>query len=162
MAELPFDSDRKLMTTVHRLPDGTIRAFVKGAVDILLNRCTRIGEEGGSRPITEEDRAAIAAANDGMAQSALRVLAMAYQDIDAIPEKDEMPSLEENLIYIGMVGMMDPPRPEARDAVALCAQAGIRPVMITGDHKTTAVAIAESLGILREGILPSPARSWKL
>ncbi|QWT55250.1 calcium-translocating P-type ATPase, PMCA-type [Christensenella sp. MSJ-20] len=153
VAELPFDSDRKLMTTVHRLPDGTIRAFVKGAVDILLNRCTRIGEEGGSRPITEEDRAAIAAANDGMAQSALRVLAMAYQDIDAIPEKDEMPSLEENLIYIGMVGMMDPPRPEARDAVALCAQAGIRPVMITGDHKTTAVAIAESLGILREGDL---------
>ncbi len=152
IAEIPFDSDRKLMTTVHQDAEA-MRAYVKGGVDILLSRCSRILDQGEIRPITDADKAMIHRANDAMATEALRVLGMAFKEIDEIPGPKDMPQLEQDLVFVGMTGMMDPPREEARGAVAKCRTAGIRPVMITGDHLTTAVAIAKSLDILREGDL---------
>lgn len=148
VAELPFDSDRKLMSTVHDV-DGKLRVYVKGAVDILLARCQSILVDDQPVELTDAHRQTVQESNDAMARQALRVLGMAYKEIDAVPAKEEMPSLEQGLTFIGMTGMIDPPREEARDAVKTCRRAGIRPVMITGDHKTTAVAIAESLDILR-------------
>ncbi len=150
IAEIPFDSDRKLMTTVHQ--DGeTMRAYVKGAVDILLARCNRILDRGELRTITDDDKEQIRRANDNMAKEALRVLGMAVKEIIEIPEPREMQTLEQDLVFVGMAGMMDPPREEAKGAVAKCRTAGIRVVMITGDHLTTAQAIAKSLDILRDG-----------
>ena len=152
IAELPFDSDRKLMTTVNEI-DGKKIAFVKGAMDILLSRCEKIQQGGDAVALEKQHIEAVQQANDAMAKKALRVLGMAYKEIDAVPEQEEMPGLESGLTFIGMTGMMDPPREEARAAVVQCREAGIRPVMITGDHKTTAVAIAQSLDILRPGDL---------
>ena len=137
VAELPFDSDRKLMTTVHPINDKFL-VIVKGALDMMLPRC-----------IAGDKEAAIAA-NDAMSRQALRVLAVAYKEIDKLPE--DLNTLEQELTFHGLVGMIDPPRPEAAEAVRVCRKAGIMPVMITGDHVVTASAIAESLGILQPGM----------
>ena len=144
--ELPFDSDRKLMSTVNKYNDGTYRIFTKGAVDELLKRCDRIFINGKVREIDEQDVENILEANNSMAKNALRVLGMAYKDSNS--EVNE--NLESSLIYIGMVGMIDPPRPEVKSAIDKCKTAGIKTVMITGDHKITAIAIAKALGILED------------
>ena len=138
LAEIPFDSDRKLMTTVNRI-DGKNIVIVKGAFDVLASRCI------------SGDRKKAAQINEEMSKKALRVLAIAYKAIDIVPENPTSEQLESGLTFMGLVGMIDPPRLEAKEAVAVCKQAGIRPVMITGDHVVTASAIAADLGILREG-----------
>lgn len=138
LAEIPFDSDRKLMTTVNLIDEEKI-VIVKGAFDIMASRCTA------------GDLAAARAVNDEMSSSALRVLAIAYKKIDNVPDNPTSDDLENNLTFLGLVGMIDPPRPEAKAAVATCRKAGIKPIMITGDHVVTASAIAKELGILQEG-----------
>ena len=138
LAEIPFDSDRKLMSTVNRI-DGKNIVIVKGAFDMMLTRCIA-GDLETAKRLTEE-----------MSADALRVLAIAYKEIDTVPEAPTSEELENNLTFLGLVGMIDPPRPEAKEAVALCRRAGIKPVMITGDHVVTASAIARELGILLEG-----------
>ncbi len=149
--EIPFDSERKLMTTVNRIDDGKYMICTKGGLDELLERCTRILENGQAVSLEEKHLKAIADTNLQMAKSALRVLAMGYKELDHKPNDNEMLTLENDLIYVGMVGMIDPARPEVRDAVAECRTAGIKPVMITGDHKITATAIATDLGIMVDG-----------
>ena len=151
VAEIPFDSERKLMTTIHQQPDSKLLVAVKGAMDELLACCDRIYENGQPRPITQQDIERLESENLHMGGEALRVLAMAYKEISDLPESVTVESVEKELIFVGMVGMIDPPRDEVRDAVAECRMAGIRPVMITGDHKITATAIARSLGIMQEG-----------
>jgi len=146
--EVPFDSDRKLMTTVHKNGDKYI-AFTKGAPDELLKRCKYINDGNTIREINQNDIDNILKINDELASQALRVLAMAYKEPDNIDYKDKQSELESELIFIGMVGMIDPPRPEAKEAVDLCRSAGIKPVMITGDHRLTAIAIGKELGILQ-------------
>ncbi|MDR2928705.1 MAG: calcium-translocating P-type ATPase, PMCA-type [Cytophagaceae bacterium] len=146
IAEVPFDSDRKLMSTVHR-DSINLMVAVKGGVDELLARCTGIYDNGTVRELTSDDISRIAKANRDMAENALRVLAMATKQIGGLPEKVTSESLEKDLIFVGMVGMIDPPREEVKAAVEKCRSAGIKPVMITGDHRITAVAIAETLGI---------------
>ncbi len=152
--ELPFDSDRKLMSTVHPLPGqpGRYRVMVKGAPDVLLSRCTHI-LAGAAVPLTAALGRDVEAANASMAEQALRVLACGYQDIESLPEPSGSAQLETGLTFVGLVGMIDPPRLEVKDAVGQCYAAGIRPVMITGDHKLTAVAIARELDIFRSGDL---------
>ena len=145
--EIPFDSDRKLMTTVHEV-NGKYIVYTKGGVDELLRRCNSYLLNGEIKSDLEEYKKQIAINNEEMAKNALRVLAMAYKELDHKPSKEEVETLENNLIYIGMVGMIDPPRIEVKDAVEKCKTAGIKPVMITGDHKITAIAIAKELGIL--------------
>ncbi|MBS6196090.1 MAG: calcium-translocating P-type ATPase, PMCA-type [Clostridiales bacterium] len=138
LAEIPFDSDRKLMTTVNEI-DGKYMVIVKGAFDMMEVRCTQ-GNLAKARKIVDE-----------MSADALRVLAIGYKEIEEIPEAPTSQELENGLHFMGLVGMIDPPRPEAKEAVAVCRKAGIRPVMITGDHVVTASAIAKDLGILQEG-----------
>lgn len=145
--EVPFDSERKLMTTVH-VCESRYFVLTKGALDELLKRCSMIHDDSGIRKITQTDIKTIAAINEKMAAQALRVLSMAYKEIGSLDYTDKQHELESELIFLGMVGMIDPPRPEAKDAVQVCRTAGIKPVMITGDHKLTAVAIAKELGIL--------------
>ncbi|HEL1236827.1 TPA: cation-translocating P-type ATPase [Streptococcus equi subsp. zooepidemicus] len=149
VAELPFDSDRKLMSTIHKQADGGYFIAVKGAPDQLLKRVTQIEENGEIRPITEADRQTILATNKDLAKQALRVLMMAYKYIEAIPAL-ETEVVEAELIFSGLVGMIDPERPEAAQAVKVAKEAGIRPIMITGDHQDTAEAIAKRLGIIEE------------
>ena len=151
--ELPFDSERKLMSTIHPLPGGGFRVLVKGAPDVLLARCSSALGRLGRATLTGEVRRDILSANEAMAQRALRVLGTAYRDLAELPEPLASGNLERGLTFAGLIGMMDPPRPEVRGAVAQCFAAGIRPVMITGDHKLTAVAIARELGIFRPGDL---------
>ncbi len=151
VAELPFDSDRKLMSTVHPV-GGRYRVMVKGAPDVLLSRCTHILAETPV-PLTAALARDVDAANASMAENALRVLGCAYKDVDAVPRSLTSQTLETGLTFVGLVGMIDPPRLEVKDAVAQCYAAGIRPVMITGDHKLTAVAIARELNICRPGDL---------
>lgn len=151
VAEIPFDSERKRMATVHDRGDGHLLVAVKGGLDEVLSCCTRIYDKGTARPLTEADRKQLAEANLRMAGDALRVLAMAYAEIDRLPDTVTPDTLERELVFVGMVGMIDPPRIEVKDAVEKCRRAGIKPVMITGDHKITAVAIARSLGIMTEG-----------
>ena len=152
VAEIPFDSDRKLMTTIHRdKKSGALTVAVKGGMDELLACCDRIYDDGEIRPLIEADKNRLAAANQGMAGSALRVLAMGAKEIKALPDKVTHDTVENGLVFLGMVGMIDPPREEVRDAVKECRNAGIKPVMITGDHKITATAIATSLGIMENG-----------
>ncbi len=136
LAEIPFDSDRKLMSTVNRI-DGQNIVIVKGAFDMMAQRCIQ-GDLDTAKRITEE-----------MSSSALRVLAVAYKKIDEVPDSPTSDELENGLTFLGLVGMIDPPRPEAKEAVATCRKAGIKPVMITGDHVVTASAIAKELGILQ-------------
>lgn len=150
VAEAPFDSMRKMMSTIHKTDKGFIQ-FTKGAPDVVLGQCTHILEKGEVRRMYEEDRGRILLENKAMADEALRVLMAAYREYDELPEDTSPEALEKKLIYIGMTGMIDPVRPEVKDAIGLCRTAGIRPVMITGDHKDTAVAIAKELGILGEG-----------
>ena len=147
VAELPFDSDRKLMSTIHKESDGSYFIAVKGAPDQLLKRVTRIEVNGEIRPITEEDKNAILATNKDLAKQALRVLMMAYKTSKEIPTL-ESEIVESDLIFSGLVGMIDPERPEAAEAVRVAKEAGIRPIMITGDHQDTAEAIAKRLGII--------------
>ncbi len=148
VSEIPFDSERKIMTTVHSDPDGGLFLAVKGGFDELLSRCNRILDGGRVRPLTREDLGRLTEINASMASDALRVLCMAYKNAELLSAGTDV---EQELVFVGMVGMIDPPRDEVRDAVAKCGQAGIRPVMITGDHKLTAVAIARQLGIMKEG-----------
>ncbi len=147
--EIPFDSERKLMTTVNKIGKRFL-VYTKGGIDELLARCTKIELNGESVEKTKELEEKIKQENEKMAQSALRVLGMAYKEIDHKPSKDEIKNLEENLVFLGMCGMIDPPRLEVKDAVAKCKTAGIKTVMITGDHKITAIAIAKELGILKD------------
>ncbi len=138
LAEIPFDSNRKRMTTVNRI-DGKNIVIVKGAFDVMEPLCMK-GDREMARSITES-----------MSEKALRVLAIAYKEIDTVPENPTADELENGLTFMGLVGMIDPPRPEAKEAVAVCRKAGIKPIMITGDHVVTASAIAKELGILQEG-----------
>lgn len=149
VAEAPFDSMRKMMSTLHKTDKG-ITQFTKGAPDEVLSRCASIRTEQGVRPITEEDRQAIMNENKSMADNALRVLACAYRDYYEMPEDVSDQAIEQNMIFVGLTGMIDPVRPEVKEAVEKCRQAGIQPVMITGDHIDTAVAIARELGILQD------------
>ena len=145
--EIPFDSDRKLMTTVNKV-NGKYVVFTKGGVDELLNRCNSYLLNGEIKQDLENYTKIIRENNESMAKEALRVLAGAYKEIDHEPSKEEMEKIENDLTFIGMVGMIDPPREEAKKAVEKCKTAGIKTVMITGDHKITATAIAKKLGIL--------------
>ena len=145
--EYPFDSDRKLMTTVNKVGDKFI-AYTKGGIDELLAKCTSYEINGEIKTDLENYKPEIDKNNIEMAKEALRVLAFAYKELDHEPTDEEMKNIEENLTFVGMVGMIDPPREEVKEAVEKCKTAGIKTVMITGDHKITAVAIAKSLGIL--------------
>ena len=147
VAELPFDSTRKMMSTVHQQAAGNFFVAVKGAPDQLLKRVTQIEENGIIRPITDADKKAILATNKDLAKQALRVLMMAYKYVDAVPTM-ESDIVENDLVFSGLVGMIDPERPEAAEAVRVAKEAGIRPIMITGDHQDTAEAIAKRLGII--------------
>jgi Ca2+-transporting ATPase len=144
IGEIPFSSERKRMTTLHRAAEGTT-AYAKGAVEVILDACDRYAGSGNPAALDPAARAKIEAAASGMAQKALRVLAVAYKP-DA-----QLETAEQNMIFLGLLGMIDPPRREAKEAIARCGQAGIKPVMITGDHPETAQAIAGELGILQGG-----------
>lgn len=149
VAEVPFDSIRKLMTTIHQLEDGKYLVATKGAPDMLLDRVTKIEKHGEISVFTEDDRTTLMKLNKEMATQALRVLAMAYKVIDSLPEIVDTNSIEHDLIFAGLVGMIDPERKEAAAAIKVAQSAGIRTIMITGDHRDTAQAIAKRLGILR-------------
>lgn len=149
--EAPFDSMRKMMSTVHRNPGGGFVQFTKGAPDEVLKCCTGVWRDGSVQPMTEALRQEIMQANKAMADKALRVLCAAFRSYETQPASNEAAELEQDLCYIGLSGMIDPIRPEVKDAIVECRSAGIRPIMITGDHKDTATAIAKQLGILGEG-----------
>ena len=150
IGEVPFDSGRKMMSTVHKTENGTLIQFTKGAPDELLKRCTKALVGGAVIDMTEDIRAEILKSNKAMADKALRVLAAAKKDLDAEPAVYESDTVECDLCFIGLVGMIDPVRPEVKPAIDECRSAGIRPIMITGDHKDTAVAIATELGIITD------------
>ena len=145
--EVPFDSERKLMTTVNKLGQKYV-VYTKGGVEELLKKCSGYNIDGNINTNLDEYKNNIISNNETMAKDAMRVLAMGYKILDSMPNTEQMNNIESDLIFIGMVGMIDPPRDEAREAVEKCKRAGIKTVMITGDHKITAVAIAKSLGIL--------------
>ena len=145
--EIPFDSERKLMSTVNNTNQGLF-VYTKGGVDEILSKCSKIYLDNQEMALSAENINYIKQVNEEMAKGALRVLAMAYKRVDKVPTRNEMNNLESELVYIGMVGMIDPARPEAKEAVEKCKTAGIKPVMITGDHKVTAMAIAKDIGIL--------------
>lgn len=147
--EIPFDSDRKLMTTIHAVDKG-FRVMTKGAVDVLLKNCTHILVNGEVQPASEKLVNEIKKANKAMGGKALRVLALAYRDLDSMPEDIVSEKIERDLVFVGLVGMIDPPREEVKEAVKTCIAAGIRPVMITGDHRDTAFAIAKELNIIKD------------
>lgn len=146
--EIPFDSTRKLMTTIHKLDHG-YRIITKGAPDVLLKRCNRYLQNGKISNITETAKRKINTYNTQMAEQALRVLAVSYCDVEGIPNKIESDIIEQNLVFVGLIGMIDPPREGVKEAVSTCLRAGIKTVMITGDHVLTAKAIAKQLGILK-------------
>ena len=148
VSEIPFESNRKMMTTVHKQNDGLL-SITKGAPDILINKCTRIYQNGKVISLSPEQKNKIKAENENMANEALRVIAVGYKEIEYV--KKETSDLEENLIFVGLMGMIDPPREGVKEAVRTCKQAGIKTVMITGDHIATAKAIAKNLGILSSG-----------
>ena len=150
IGEVPFDSGRKMMTTVHKAEDGSLVQFTKGAPDELLKRCTKALVDGSVVDMTDDIKAQALAANKAMADKALRVLAAAKKDLTSEPAAYEPAAVECDLIFIGLVGMIDPVRPEVKAAIDECRTAGIRPIMITGDHKDTAVAIATELGIITD------------
>lgn len=151
VGEAPFDSGRKMMSTVHRAPEGGFIQFTKGAPDEVLRRCTTFWDGTQAIPMTEEMRSAILTANKNMADQALRVLCSAQRVWAEAPGDYAPETLEQDLCYLGLSGMIDPIRPEVKAAIDECRTAGIRPIMITGDHRDTAVAIATQLGILSEG-----------
>ena len=149
VAEFPFSSERKRMTTVHRMPDGRHLAFVKGAPEVLLERCAAAQADDGPKPLTDSTRTEVLAASEAMAKDALRVLALAYKEVKDDGGFENEADVERDLTFLGLIGMMDPPRDEAREAVRTCREVHIRPVMITGDHMYTAVAVAAEVGIYR-------------
>ena len=149
VGEFPFDSMRKRMSTVHRLPSGRYRVIVKGAPELLLPLCDRFRTGSTTAALSAEIRNRALQENDRMSANALRVIGIAYQDVSAPPVREE--SAESHLTLAGFCGMIDPPRPEVKNAVNTCRSAGIRPVMITGDNASTAAAIAVQIGILRGG-----------
>ena len=152
VAELPFDSERKMMSTVNRT-GGKLEVYTKGATEMVLRECTHIMKEGKVVRITDADRKRINAETRAMATDALRVLAVAFRRLPGEVKRFSVEELESGLTFIGLAGMIDPPRAEAKAAVKLCKQAGMRAVMITGDHKDTAVAVARELGLLGPGAL---------
>ena len=149
VGEIPFDSMRKMMTTVHADGESYVQ-FTKGAPDEIVRRCAFVLQDGKSVPMTDEKRDEILAKNKEMADKALRVLALATRELQAKPERYESEDVEKDMCFVGLVGMIDPVRPEVKDAIVECKKAGIRPIMITGDHKDTAVAIATELGIISD------------
>ncbi|MEM3542710.1 MAG: cation-translocating P-type ATPase [Candidatus Methanomethylicia archaeon] len=150
IGEIPFSSERKRMTTIHKTPEGEIHAYMKGAPEIVLGKCSKIIENGIEIPLTEEHRKKILKLNEKMASNALRILAMAYRKLPpTIMEYNE--NIESEMIFVGLEGMIDPPREEAIEANKLCQKAGIKTIMITGDHKLTAIAVAKEVGIFKEG-----------
>ena len=154
VGEIPFDSGRKMMTTVHKSAEGGFIQHTTGAPDVVVSRCTHILRDGEVIELTDAIRAEIASANKGLADKALRVLAAAYRTYEEAPASyEEHTEIEKDLIFLGLVGMIDPVRPEVTLAIEECRRAGIRPIMITGDHRDTAAAIARQLGILGEGQL---------
>ncbi|MCH1984061.1 calcium-translocating P-type ATPase, PMCA-type [Ruminococcus sp. OA3] len=150
IGEAPFDSQRKMMSTIHKDTRGSVIQFTKGAPDEVLKRCTHLWKNGEIIPLTDPEREHILQQNKDMADRALRVLCAAMRIWSTPPAAYDSTQLEQDLCYIGLTGMIDPIRPEVKDAIAKCRSAGIRPIMITGDHKDTAVAIAKQLGIIKE------------
>lgn len=149
VGEAPFDSNRKMMSTIHKTADGILQ-FTKGAPDEILKHCTRIFKNGEVSPLTDADRDAVLKKNKEFADRALRVLACGYKQLSCVPEDQSPDKIENELVFCGLVGMIDPVRPEVKAAIEECRGAGIRPIMITGDHKDTAVAIALELGIIKD------------
>ncbi len=155
--EAPFTSERKCMTTVHKGSDGKFLVFTKGAPEVVLRNCMHILKDGKEKRLTEKEREAILKANEDMANEALRVLGMAYKEIagvdpESFSKKGANATLESQLVFIGLAGMIDPPREEAKEANRRCQKAGIKTVMITGDHKLTAVAVAKEIGMIHSGL----------
>ncbi len=147
--DIPFDSERKLMTTIHKI-NNRYRIITKGAPDVLLQKCTKICVNGKVNSLDANNRMIIINKNSNMAQKALRVIAVAYLDLETLPNKIDN-NIENNLVFVGLIGMIDPPRKGVKEAVNTCKTAGIKTVMITGDHIATATAIAKDLGILKLG-----------
>ncbi len=152
--EVPFTSERKRMTTVQKTTDGKLIAYAKGAPEIILERCTHLLKNGEVKKLDKKDKQTILVTNEAMARDALRVLGVAYKELkDTAEDKIEDEAVEKGLVFVGLAGMIDPPRDEAKEANSQCQQAGIKTVMITGDHKLTAVAIAKELGMLRSDMV---------
>lgn len=149
VGEAPFDSNRKMMSTIHKTADGILQ-FTKGAPDEILKHCTKIFKNGEVSPLTDADRDAVLKKNKEFADRALRVLACGYKQLSCVPEDQSPDNIENELVFCGLVGMIDPVRPEVKAAIEECRGAGIRSIMITGDHKDTAVAIALELGIIKD------------
>ena len=149
VGEAPFDSNRKMMSTIHKTAYGILQ-FTKGAPDEILKHCTKIFKNGEVSPLTDADRDAVLKKNKEFADRALRVLACGYKQLSCVPEDQSPDNIENELVFCGLVGMIDPVRPEVKAAIEECRGAGIRPIMITGDHKDTAVAIALELGIIKD------------
>jgi Ca2+-transporting ATPase len=153
IGEILFTSERKCMTTIHKTPDNATVAYMKGAPEIVLEKSTRFLGKGGEQHLTGAERKTILRANEQMASSALRMLAMAYRDLPSTLDAFNAKTVETDFVFVGLVGIMDPPREEARDAHKQCEAAGIKTVMITGDHQLTAVAVAREIGIMKEDSL---------
>ena len=150
IGEVPFSSERKRMTTIHQIPEGKV-AYSKGAAEVVLNSCSHIYKDGQEKELTDEDKREALKVAQTMAGDALRVLGMAYKRFPEEIESSE--TAEQDMVFVGLAGMIDPPREEVKEAIKLCEQAGIKSVMITGDHKLTAMAIARELGLLKEGVV---------
>ena len=149
LAEIPFDSDRKRMTTIHRDPKwGGYVAYVKGAPDIVIELCQKVVEDGQEQPLTAEKRQRILDVNEALSSNALRVLGVAYRPLSEVPRKPTVEEIERDLTFVGLIGMIDPARPEVKEAIELARQAGIKTTMTTGDYKNTAVAISKELNLL--------------
>ncbi|MEM2917783.1 MAG: HAD-IC family P-type ATPase, partial [Candidatus Bathyarchaeia archaeon] len=153
IGEIPFTSERKRMTTLHKTPEGEVHAYMKGAPEVVLERCAQIFEGGKEKRLTEERKKEILAVNEQLAGNALRVLAMAYKRLPTTMTKYDAETVENGMVFVGLQGMIDPPREEAIEANKKCQKAGIKTVMITGDHKLTAIAVAKEVGIYKEGDL---------
>jgi Ca2+-transporting ATPase len=151
VGEVPFTSERKRMTTIHKTPEGEIHAYMKGAPEIVLDRCVKIIENGKERQLTKEIRAKILRTNETLASNALRVLGMAFRKLPSTLKEYKEETVEDSLVFVGLEGMIDPPREEVVEANKLCQKAGIEAVMITGDHQLTAKAVAKEVGIFKEG-----------
>ena len=151
LEELPFDSNRKRMTTIWRDSDGRSTAYVKGAPDVIVGLCTRVQDNGRVRPANDEDKERLLSLNNHLADKAMRVLAVAYRDLEDESAEPTVEEVERELVFAALMAMKDPPRPEAKEAIATARRAGLEVVMITGDHKSTAVAIAKELELYRDG-----------
>lgn len=162
VGEIPFSSERKRMTTIHSAPGGERFAYVKGALETILKQCSHFLQEGDVKDLTEKEKKKILEINEKTASEALRVLGMAYRKLPDDLKVFTEGSVERDLIFVGLMGMIDPPREEVKEANRLCEQAGIKTVMITGDHKLTAVAIAKELGMLKSGLVLTGAELDKM